>query len=215
MVPHRRHDGPHAGDRVVTALRVWVSRLLRRGRDLDHELSDHLDLLTADLERQGIDPATARAEARRRLGNLTHICETQREQRRLPFFDTLWQDLVYAVRQLLRNPGFAAAAILTLALGIGANVAIYQCLDAVAFRELPVPDPGSLVQVQLLENGSPFHVSYPLFREMAAHQQVLEGMFAVSDLPLRYAVLRGRGPMRGVTGSIVSGGYFRILGVPA
>ena len=105
--------------------------------------------------------------------------------------------------------------MLTLALGIGANVAIYQALDAVLFRELPVADPAGLVQVQLLEEGSPVHVSYPLFRELAERQQVFQGVIAVSDFPLREAVLRGRGELRGIKGSLVSGGYFRLLGVRA
>ncbi len=125
------------------------------------------------------------------------------------------QDLVYAFRQLRRNPAFAAAAVLTLGLGIGVNAAIYQVLDAVVFRSLPVRDPSSLVQVQLLENNQAVHVSYPLYRELAARQQVLDGLFAVSDFPLREAVLRGRGSSRAVKGVIVTGNYFRVLGVPA
>src|ERR1035438_3070643 len=132
-----------------------------------------------------------------------------------PFLDTLSQDLAYALRQLHRNPAFASAAVLTLALGIGVNAAIYQVLDAVVFRALPVSDPASLVQVELLENNLPIHVSYPLYRELAARQQVLDGLFAVSDFPLRQAVLRGRGSLRAVTGSIVTGNYFQVLGVNA
>ena len=162
-----------------------------------------------------MSPAAACAEARRRLGNRTALQEAYREQRRLPFLDTLAQDLSYAMRQLWRSPAFAAAAILTLALGIGANVAIYQALHAVLFRDLPVADPARLVQIQLLEDGSPVHVSYPLFRELSQQQQTLAGVFAVSDFPLRQAVLRGRGELRGVQGSLVSGAYFRLLGVPA
>ena len=127
----------------------------------------------------------------------------------------LWQDSVYALRQLRNNPAFTVAAVLTLALGIGANAAIYQVLDAVVFRSLPVRDPASLVQVQLVENNQPIHISYPLYREMAARQNVLDGLFAVSDFPLRQAVLRGRGSSRAVKGSIVSGNYFHVLGVSA
>ena len=202
----------------MTWLRVLLARLLGRGRapaELAHELSEHLELLAADLERTGLTPGEARAEARRRLGNLAALHEAYRQQRRLPFLDPLAQDLSHGLRQLRRGPAFAAAAILTLALGIGANVAIYQALDAVLFRDLPVADPSRLVQVQLLEDGSPVHVSYPLFRELSQRQQALEGIFAVSDFPLREAVLRGRGELRGVRGELVSGGYFRLLGVPA
>ncbi|MBS1855448.1 MAG: ABC transporter permease, partial [Acidobacteria bacterium] len=125
------------------------------------------------------------------------------------------QDLDYALRQLRRSPGFAAAAILTLALGAGANLAVSQALHAALFRDLPVREPARLVEIQLLEDGAPVRVSYPLFRELALRQQSLEGVFAVSDFPLREAVLRGRGDLRGVRGALVSGGYFRLLGVPA
>jgi len=125
------------------------------------------------------------------------------------------QDLAYALRQLRHSPAFALAAILTLALGIGANAAIYTVLDAVAFRSLPVRDPQRLVKVQVLENGRPLNLSYPLYREMAARQQVAEGMLAVSDYPLHAAVLRGRGPARTVNAVLVSGNYFQLLGVPA
>ncbi|HUI56175.1 MAG TPA: ABC transporter permease [Bryobacteraceae bacterium] len=125
------------------------------------------------------------------------------------------QDLAYALRQLRRAPAFAAAAILTLALGIGSNTAIYQVLDAVAFHSLPVHDPQSLVRLQILEDGKPLNFSYPLYREMAARQQVASGMFAVSDYPLHAAILRGRGPARTVNAVLASGGYFSVLGVAA
>ncbi len=151
----------------------------------------------------------------RLFGPVTQLRETYRAQRRLPFLDTFAQDLGYAFRQLRHNPGFAAAAVLTLALGVGANSAIYQVLDAVLYRNLPVPNPAQLVQVQLLDNNQPVHVSYPLYRELAAHQQALDGMFAVSEFPLREAVLRGRGPLRAIRGSLVTGNYFQALGVSA
>lgn len=125
------------------------------------------------------------------------------------------QDFAYALRQLRKSPGFAAAAILTLALGIGSNAAIYQVLDAVRFRALPVHDPERLVKVQLLENGKPLDFSYPVYREIAARQQVASGMFAISNYPLHAAILRGRGPARTVNAALVTGGYFPVLGIAA
>jgi predicted permease len=163
---------------------------------LDEELRNHVELLAADFERRGLAPEAAR-------------------QRRLPLADSLAQDVRYAFRQLRANPGFAAAAVLTLALGIGANTAIYQVLDAVVYRSLPVRDPQRLVQLQLLRDGKPQRFSYPLFREMAARQSVMDGMFAVSSFPLQEAVLRGSGPLKTVSGVLVSGDYFRVMGVAA
>src|ERR1035438_6343086 len=192
LVPHRGDDGPPPGERIVTPLRVLLSRLLGKGRnpaDLDSEIAAHLSLLAADYQRRGLSPADALTAARRHFGPITQLHETYRAQRRLPFLDSFAQDLTYALRQLRRNPGFAAAAVLTLALGIGANAAIYQVLDAVAFRSLPVRDPASLGKIQLLKNTRPIHISSPFYRELAARQQVLDGLFAVSDFPLRQAVL--------------------------
>jgi hypothetical protein len=96
----------------VTALRVFLARLLGRGRtpsELDSEIAAHLSLLAADYERRGLSPADALAAARRHFGPVTQLHETYRDQRRLPFLDTLSQDLVYALRQLRRNPAFVVA----------------------------------------------------------------------------------------------------------
>ena len=202
----------------MTGLRVFLKRLLGRGRtsaQLDEEIAEHLAQLAAEYEHRGLAPEEALAAARRHFGPITQLHEAYREQRRLPFLDALCQDLGFALRQLRRNPGFAAAAVITLALGIGANSAIYQVLDAVVFRQLPVRQPASLVQVQMLDDGRPVHVSYPFYRQLAARQEVMDGLVAVSDFPLRQAVLRGRGSLRAVKGSLVSGNYFAVLGVGA
>jgi putative ABC transport system permease protein len=123
-------------------------------------------------------------------------------------------DAVYAVRQLRRSPAFAAAAILTLALGIGANAAIYQVLDAVLFRVLPVKDPARLVKVTPFRDGKPKAFSYTDYRAIAA-QPVFDGALASSDFPLHAAILRGRGQARTVNTVIVSAGYFQVLGIAA
>jgi predicted permease len=194
----------------VRGLRVLLWRLLGRGRtapELVEEAENHFAALARDYERRGMTPAAALAEARRQFAGLTQIGELYREQRRLPLLDTLAQDLAYAFRQLRASPGFAAVAVLTLAIGIGANLAIYQVLDAVLFHDLPVRDPAGLVQVQLLEDNEPTRVAFPLFREIAAHQQVLDGFFATSDFPVRTD--------GGAKGHMATGGYFRTLGVTA
>jgi predicted permease len=202
----------------MSALRVLLARLhgLFGGSErLDEEIAAHLAMLAADYERRGLSPDAARVQARREFGAITQMREVHRDQRRLPFFDTLVQDLGYAVRQLRQSPGFAAAAILTLALGIGANAAIYQVLDAVVFRALPVRHSEQLALVQLIGSRKTLSFSYPLYREMAARQEIAEGMFAASTEPLHHAILRGRGTIESINGSIVSGNYFQVLGVSA
>jgi putative ABC transport system permease protein len=137
-------------------LREWFGRLAawRRRRELDEaldaELEGHLALVQRDLEAQGMDAATARASARRQLGNLTAIREESREAWGFPALTVLRQDLGYAVRGLRRAPGFTAAAVLTLALGIGANAAMFGVLDRLLFRPFPyLRDPAAVNRVYL------------------------------------------------------------------
>jgi len=191
-------------------LRTFFARLLRRGRtsaELAEEMDTHLALLARDYQRRGMSPDAALAEARRQFAGMTQIREQYREQRRLPWIDPLAQDFAYTFRQLRAAPGFAAAAVLTLALGIGANLAIYQVLEAVLFRELPVRDPSRIVAVSLLEDHDPIRVSYPLFREFATHQTMFDGFFATSNFPIPTS--------DGGKGVLASGGYFRTLGIDA
>jgi len=206
---------------MVSRLRSALARFCgffrtRTGDDrISAEIEMHLALLAADFERRGMSAADARLAARREFGGAAQMREEWRRTRGLPWLETLVQDLAYALRQLRHSPGFAAAAILTLALGIGANTAIYQVLYAVVFRSLPVPRPQELVEVRIQQNGKPQRFSYPLFHEMAAQQNALDGIFAVSEFPLSDATLRGRGAAKPLRGALVTGDYFRTLRVPA
>jgi predicted permease len=202
----------------VNRLRELLSRLrglfAGSGR-LDEEIAGHLALLASEYERTGLSPEEAQRRARLDFGGITQMREEYREQRGLALVDTFFQDLRYAGRQLRRSPGFAAAAVLTLALGIGANAAIYQVLDAVVFRSLPVRHPEQLVLLHLSGNGKTTPFSYPLYREMAARQQVAAGIIATSNSPLREAILRAAGGVETVNAALVSGNYCDVLGVAA
>jgi putative ABC transport system permease protein len=121
--------------------------------------------------------------------------------------DALWQDVRYAIRALRRNPGFAAVAVLSLALGIGANTAIFSLIDALVLKSLPVSHPEELVQVTM---GSPWYFSNPIWEQLRDRQDIFAGVFAYGRWNFNLA--RG-GEVRNVNGQYVSGEYFDTLGV--
>jgi MacB-like periplasmic core domain len=128
---------------------------------------------------------------------------------------TAVRDLKYALRTLRRSPGFTIVAVLTLALGIGANTSIFTLLDQVLLRLLPVKDPQSLVLLttrghQYGSNWGSNATSYPMYKDFQAHNEVFSGMFA--RFPLYASVTIGKQAER-VKGELVSGTYFEVLGV--
>src|SRR5258706_13254932 len=135
----------------------FLRRLLhafRPGRaepDLARELASHLALLEDDFKRRGLSADDARLAARRAFGGVEQTKEAHRDARSFIWLDDARRDLVYAARTLRRTPGFTAVAILTLALGIGANVTIFTLLDAVVLKPLPGPAVNDLVA--FYENG--------------------------------------------------------------
>jgi predicted permease len=139
--------------------RAW-NRLLgsltgqRRERDLDDELDSHIQLLAQEEIRRGVPSDEAYRRARLRFGSLESAKESYRDQRGLPFLDATIQDLRDAFRGIRRNPGFAAVAILSLAIGIGANTAIFSLVNSVLLQPLDYPDPHDVFAVRELVFGS-------------------------------------------------------------
>src|SRR6266540_2729556 len=153
------HDGDSGALLCATAgvvmrirqLRGWLVRLFglfhraRREREFAEELESHLAFHIEDNLRAGMSPEEARRQALIKLGGVTLTQERYREQRGLPMLETLVQDLRFGLRMLRKNPGFTAIALLSLALGVGANTAIFSLMDAVLFKMLPVKNPEQLV----------------------------------------------------------------------
>src|SRR5579864_520188 len=129
---------------LIRRLKYWMESA-RRSDALREEMQIHLAEKAAELEAEGLPPERARAEARRRFGNVGVIHEESREIWMTRFWSELGQDVRYGCRTMTANKAFSALAVLLLALGIGANTAIYSLMESILLRSLPVADPESLV----------------------------------------------------------------------
>lgn len=133
----------------VPASRIagWLSPR-RLEADFDEELRAHLAMLADENVRRGMTPGAAARAARLTLGGITQIKEDYRERRGLPWLDSLGQDVRYACRTFVRNPGFTLMAVLILTIGIGVNTTVFTLINAVVLKPLPVSDPGSLARIE-------------------------------------------------------------------
>ena len=131
-------------------------------REIDEELWLHLELRTAENIAAGMSPEEAARDARRRFGNLQSIREECREVRGASFGEAMWQDIRFGLRMLRKNPGFTTVAVLTLALGIGANTTIFSVFKTLVFDPLPYPDPDRIVQVWAVPGPYELRASFPV-----------------------------------------------------
>lgn len=193
----------------------------RRDRDLANELESYLLHEIDQNIAAGMAPAEARRRARRKLGNSTAIREKVYEMNTISWFESFWRDLCYGLRQLRLSPGFTAVAILSLALGIGANTAIFQLLDAVRLRSLPVPHPQELAEIRV-EGGYPMmgvRTGYYAELTLPIWQEIRDRKPAAFSEVFLWTQAGGRvgegNDAHQVDGMLVSGNFFSVLGVPA
>jgi putative ABC transport system permease protein len=194
----------------------WYQRFFRRElaeKHLDVELRFHLEQRIADLVASGMAPEEARRQARLEFGGLDQVKEECRDVGASHIIETVIQDLRYGLRQLRRNPGFTAVAVITLALGIGANTAIFSVVDSVLLKPLRFKDPSSLVLVweNLPRYGIVRNtVSPPNLFDWERQNRCFSGMAAFLDQPSN---LTGAGEPEQVDVQLVSPNFFPLLGV--
>ncbi|MGH9445020.1 MAG: ADOP family duplicated permease [Terriglobia bacterium] len=200
-------------------IKVLASRihglLARRelGQEFQQELDAHLEMLTEENIRQGVPPEEARRAARLRLGNSIQLREAHRERWGLPWLETFFQDVRYGLRQLRRNPGFTLVAVFTLALGIGANTAIFTVVNAILLEPLPYVNPGRLVYIWEFwpHERTVRAVPTPDFTNWQAHNGVFQALAAYGGD--RSADLTSNGEPEPVEDINVSAEFFSVLGI--
>jgi putative ABC transport system permease protein len=184
----------------------------RRDKDLDRELRDHLELDAEARQDSGVSAEEARFAAQRDFGNVTRVKEVTREMWGWASLERFWQDVRYSLRLMRRNPGFTAVAVLTLALGIGANTAIFSIVNAIFLRPLPFPDSDRMYVVRRTNNqiGGPT-LSYPIFLAWKEKQSPFEALGLIrytGEVTLSGGVDPERIPGMGLTSEM-----FTVLGV--
>jgi len=181
---------------------------------LQDEIAEHLAFQTEENMRAGMSPTVARRQAAIKLGEAVAIREDHRAEQSLPFFENLLFDLRYAVRMLLRSPGFSLIAIATIALGIGATSAIYSVIDATLLHPLPYPNPIELVRIEANLPGVGTHdvgISIPELRDLQN-----SGIFQYVSLCFFGSEnVTGSSQPTHIAGATVSPSYFAVLGVDA
>ena len=203
---------------MFSNLRYRLRALFRRNSmeaELDTELRAHIEQQTEKYIKSGMSPEEAARRARIELGGIEQIKEDVRDSWGLRIVSELVQDLRYGLRQLHRNPGFTAVAVFTLALGIGATMAVFSVMYALALKPLPVRQPDQLVEVgravQVGDGNSHAYAEWKLFRDS---QQIFSDVFAINDIDVHFNI-KATHQQQEVSGRYVSGGYFQTLGVPA
>jgi putative ABC transport system permease protein len=198
----------------LTRLASLWRNLIHRGRverDLDEELRAMLTLLEEEKRRAGLSADEARRAAALELGSLESVKDHVRDARMGTGAETIAQDVRYGLRVLRRAPAFTAVAVATLALGIGANTAIFSLVDSLLLRRLPVKDPDRLA---MLMSANQRVWTFPIWEQIQQRTDIVDGAFAWSTLGARFNLAQG-GESQFVRGMFTTAGLFPTLGVTA
>jgi predicted permease len=205
----------------------WLERLFARKRmesDLDKELRFHLEAQIADKVRSGLSENEARRLTRVEFGGIEQIKEDCRKSRGTLWVESIVQDVRYGIRQLAKSPGFTLITIVSLALGIGSNTAIFTLLNAILLRPLTVQSPGELLlfgdgqaagSTESVPDGSWKLFSYSFFRDFRQKDNSFSGIAAVDSTQVATKASIAGAAYQTTHVNLVSGSYFSVLGVPA
>jgi len=198
-------------------VRAWLSRLAgmipnaRRERDLSNEIASHLQMHIDDNLRSGMSPVSARRDALLKLGGVEPLKEAYRDRRSIPFLENLLRDFRFAIRQLRKNPAFTATAILMLALGMCASIAIFAFVDAALIKPLPYRSPARLLGVyESNAASSQSNLSYADYLDWKELNTVFRSLDAYQHAS--FALTTPTGAQK-ASGARVTAGFFRTLGV--
>jgi hypothetical protein len=201
----------------LSEVRERLRAVVLRGRedaDLREELRTHLEMQAAENQRQGMSPEEARRRALISLGGADRISEEVRDERGTALLDEVRGDIRYALRALRRNPAFTVVALLTLALGIGANAAVFSIVNGVLLRPLPYPAPDELAllhQAHARSGEQLGRVSFQDFEDWRARASTLSDIAAFAPVP---SILMERGEPLELEMTYVTDAFFDVLGVP-
>jgi predicted permease len=197
-------------NKLKTALRALLRRSVME-RELDDELRHHIEQQTEQNIRLGMNPEGACAAARKAFGGVEQAKERSRDARGVRWLEELWQDLRHGARMLAKNPGFTLVAVITLALGIGANTSIFSVVSAVLLRPLPYPEPERLVMVweKLIRQDGRNVVSLADFCDWRERNRVFENIAASNGITVD--LTEGSEPEQ-IRAAEVSPSYFDVLG---
>ncbi len=193
---------------------MFFPRRRRRNRELDEEIRAHLAIDREERMERGETAGEAEENALRTFGNELLVKEVTREMWGWTAFERVVRDSIYALRQMRRSPGFAAVAILSLALGIGANAAIFSILNAILFRSLPVAAPEELLELRE-QSRAPVsqRFSYPMFERLRGAGSGAKGIAAMSRVTRAQTALEGGAHAEVLPVQLVSGEFFSVLGL--
>src|ERR1700692_1131260 len=183
------------------------------------ELEGHLQMHTEDNVRKGMSATEARRDALMKLGGIEQTKELYHDRQTLPVLEVIMQDLRYGLRMLRRNPGFTAVAVLSLALGIGANTTIFTVVNAILLNALPVRDLPRLVEMDTVDSktlvpqarSEKLGMSFPNFQDYRRDNQVFTDLAAFMPIAVTWS---GGAEPRQLQGELVSATYFEVLGIP-